>query len=168
MSNMNSRTRSILYEFLRLRDGGICKKCSISENEKELVIDHIDNNNGNNSLDNVQLLCRKCNYIKNPRLAEREPLDSVGVCATPQLDMSMEIRINREKEPQFRKYVIDRISRDGEAIKTDLIDSGAEVVGISPKTSTKYLRKMCSSEGQFQIIRKNRTDYVIKRHNVYV
>ena len=163
MSNMNSRMRKMVYGFLRLRGGARCQICKISENERELVVDHIDNNNANNSPENFQLLCRRCNYNKNPRLAEREPLDNVGVCVSQQLDIPMEIRINREKEPLFRTYVLQRIAIEGESEKADLVYAGAEKIGISPKTSMKYLKKMCSSEGQFQIIRKNNIDYVIKR-----
>lgn len=166
MSNMNSRMRTITYEFLRLRDGAKCKNCAVSENQRQLEIDHKDNNNGNNSLDNLQLLCRKCNYKKNPRLAEREPFDNVWVCISSQLDIPSEIRINREKEPLFRKYLEKRITDEGESSKSDLVYGGAELLGISPKTSIKYLKKMCSSEGQFQIIRKNGIEYVIKRNRI--
>jgi len=165
MSNMNSRTRQISYEYLKLRDGEYCRICGVSDENKLLIVDHIDNDNSNNTPKNLQLLCRRCNYNKNPRQVKAEPLDNVGVYTKPRLDISMEIRINREKEPLFREYVVTRVNTQGICDKNDLINGGAEKVGLSPKTTYKYLRKMCSSEGQFQIIRKDSTDYVIKRIN---
>jgi len=53
------------------RDGEFCRKCEKLPSEGQLIIDHIDNNNDNNSFDNYQLLCRSCNYKKNPS----RPLD---------------------------------------------------------------------------------------------
>lgn len=166
MGNINSRMRKKAYKFLKSTTGAFCKMCQIHESEKELVIDHIDNNNSNNNPSNWQFLCRKCNYIKNPRLAEREPLDSVGVseCVSLNYQTPNEITINREKEPLFRECIEQIISKNIEFEKSDLINSGAERVGISIKTSRRYLDKMCSSAGNYQIIRKDNQNY-IKRRN---
>ena len=72
MSNMNSRTRQITYEYLKLRDGEYCRICGVSDEDKLLMVDHIDNDNSNNTPKNLQLLCRRCNYNKNPRGAKAE------------------------------------------------------------------------------------------------
>ena len=166
LSNMNSRMREMVYGYLKMKYGAKCNICKKLESEVALVVDHVDNNNNNNSSDNFQLLCRACNYKKNPRLAERQPLDSVGVCTTFQPDVPTEIKINREKEPKFREYIEQIINKYGEWEKSDLIYSGAERMEISPKTATKYLKKMCSSGGKYQIIKKNKMEYVVKRDKI--
>ena len=63
MSNMNQRVRSKVYPLLVLRMGEACTDCGVGLFElKELgkqpilVIDHIDNNNSNNSLMNLREL----------------------------------------------------------------------------------------------------------------
>ena len=122
------------------------------ESERELVIDHIDNNNKNNNPSNWQFLCRSCNYIKNPRLKEREPLDVCGgECDS--LDKETEITINREKQPMFEEYLIQQVARNGPMKRRELVNAASERIGISQKTATRYLDKMCSYEGEF-IIRK--------------
>ena len=151
MSNMNSRMRKKVYAYLK-KFGAYCRGCQALESEKELVIDHKDNNNSNNHSSNWQFLCRSCNYIKNPRLAEREPLDVCGgECDL--FSKPNEISINREKEPEFREYVIQQVARNGPMKRREFVNAASERVGISQKTATRYLDKMCSYEGEF-IIRK--------------
>ena len=151
MSNMNSRMRKKVYAYLK-KFGAYCRGCQALESEKELVIDHKDNNNSNNHPSNWQFLCRSCNYIKNPRLAEREPLDVCGgECDL--FSKPTEISINREKEPEFREYVIQQVARNGPMKRRELVNAGSERIGIAQKTSIRYLDKMCSSEGEY-IIRK--------------
>ena len=152
MSNMNSRMRRKAYAYLKKMFGAYCQGCHALETEKELVIDHKDNNNSNNNPDNWQFLCRSCNYIKNPRLAEREPLDVCGgECDL--FSKPTEISINREKEPEFREYVIQQVARNGKMKRRELVNTASERIGMSQKTATRYLDKMCSSEGEY-IIRK--------------
>ena len=146
--------RKIAYAHLK-KFGVYCRGCQALESEKELIIDHKDNNNSNNHPNNWQFLCRSCNYIKNPRLAER-PLDvcvgeKVGECDL--FSKPTEISINREKEPEFREYVIRQVARNGPMKRRELVNTASERIGISQKTATRYLDKMCSSEGEF-IIRK--------------
>jgi len=151
MSNMNNRQRKIAYAHLK-KFGAYCRGCQALESEKELVIDHKDNNNSHNHPSNLQFLCRSCNYIKNPRLAEREPLDVCGgECDL--FSKPTEISINREKEPEFREYVIQQVARNGPMKRREIVNTASERIGISQKTATRYLDKMCSSEGEF-IIRK--------------
>ena len=49
MSNMNSRMRNTAYPYLKNMFGPYCRGCQALESERELVIDHIDNNNKNNN-----------------------------------------------------------------------------------------------------------------------
>ncbi|MBI1829731.1 MAG: HNH endonuclease [Thaumarchaeota archaeon] len=147
MSRMNGTTRKMLYSLLVRRDGEHCRHCHALASERELVIDHKDNDNNNNRLENLQLLCRKCNYLKNPR----RPIDEcVSVCVP--LEQTSEIKINKIKEPMFRNYVASTVSKFNLVSEQDLIDSSAEALGISPVTTSRYLRKLCSSEGRFERI----------------
>ena len=159
MSNMNSRMRKTAYPYLKNMFGPYCRGCQALESEIELVIDHIDNNNKNNNPSNWQFLCRSCNYIKNPRLEEREPLD-VCVSVSGPFDIPSEIKINRAKEPLFRTYAEEEVKANVQVLEQELINSGAEKLGLSPRTTDRYLKKMYSSIGKLQRI-KTKTEYYI-------
>ena len=162
MSNMNSRKRKTAYPYLKNMFGAYCRGCHALESERELVIDHIDNNNKNNNPSNWQFLCRSCNYIKNPRLEEREPLD-VCVGVSRPFDIPSEIKINREREPLFRKYVEEEVKANVQVLEQELINSGAEKLGLSPRTTDRYLKKMYSSIGKLQRIKTKTECYIIMK-----
>ena len=177
--HLNSRQRKKLYNFLVERDGEKCKNCSRKppDEVKKLVIDRIDNQ-GEYVPENIQLLCYRCNYLKNPRMKVSKPLDDVSVSECVNVDeneLSMnsrekeelepksEIEINREKEPEVREYVKKRIGKDHEVPWRDLIDSAAEIVGISPITAERHIRKMVSSEGECEKVKSGRIFIVRKK-----
>ena len=142
---MNSLTRTRLYAIVAARDGEYCRCCGALSHERELILDHKDNNNSNNSLENLQILCRRCNYLKNPR----RPVDEcVSVCESN--EQTSELKVNRLKEPLFKRYVYTRIKESDSVPEEDLVNSGAEILGISPVTTSRYLRKLCSSAGLYE------------------
>lgn len=143
---MNGKTRKKLYAIIAERDGEYCLGCQALPSERQLIVDHIDNNQLNNNLENLQLLCRTCNFNKNPRGAER-PLD---LCVRSEPSRYAAISTNRVKEPLFRGYVYEKLDSDGSLDYKELIYSGAEEVGISPATAKRYLDKMCSKEGKLE------------------
>ena len=121
MSNMNSRMNKIARAYLTKKFGVHCRWCQALESERKLEVDHIDNNNSNDNPNNWQFLCRSCNYIKNPRLKERkEPLD-VCVGVSRPFDIPSEIKINREREPLFRKYVEEEVKANVQVLEQELI-----------------------------------------------
>lgn len=141
MSKMNGPTRKKLYCEMILDEGEYCKHCGVSGKEKQLVIDHKDNDNSNNLRVNRQFLCRSCNYKKDPR----RPVDEcVSECESGDLT---EIQISQRKEPAFRKFVFHELNELGKVSEYDLINAGAEDIKISPVTAKRYLNKMCSSRG---------------------
>ena len=143
---MNKKTHDKLYPIIAKRDGECCHFCGKKPPEHNLVIDHKDNDNRNNELYNLQLLCYACNYKKNPK----RPLDQcVSVSKKTSEDS---ISINRQKEPQFRKFVSAEVKRKGQIFWDALVASGAEIVGISVETARKYLVKMTSEYGELQIV----------------
>jgi len=162
VSKMNGRTRKKFFGLLWRRDGPYCKCCGKLAWERSLVIDHRDNDNSNNSPENHQLLCRSCNYLKNPR----RPVDMCVRNSPPILHSSLSV--NRDKEPKFREWVLEELERkgavDGANISAEyVINTGAEKVGISPETVKKYLKKMCSTVGQLE-----RSDFGISIKQVFV
>ena len=162
MSNMNSRKRKTAYPYLKNMFGAYCRGCQALESERELVIDHIDNNNKNNNPSNWQFLCRSCNYIKNPRLKEREPLD-VCVSVSKPFNTPSEIKINREKEPRFKTYAEEEVKSNVQVLEQELIYSGAEKLGLSPITADRYLKKMYSSAGTLQRMKTKEEYYIIMK-----
>jgi len=142
MSKMNGPTRKKVYEFLAKRDGEYCRGCGALPSERQLVVDHRDNNNSNNDPDNHQLLCRPCNALKNPR-----PVD---VCVSENGAQATEIQVNRTKEPQFKRILAQMINEKVYYEEKDLINSIAERLDLSPVTVKRYLDKTCSSHGIYQ------------------
>lgn len=145
MSNMNSRDRDRFYPEIVKRDGEFCKGCGKSaEATKEgfLCIDHKDNNNDNNSFENLQFLCRACNYYKNPRnqrtLEERPQ--------TP------EMKKGERMERYFRNWLFGIVTENHKWLLEDVIDAGAEKTGGSTETIKRYIRKCVSSEGMYQVV----------------
>jgi hypothetical protein len=174
MCNMNSRESRKWFKFLRKRDGGFCQMCKISRRKRKLVVDHIDNDNNHTYPDNLQLLCYPCNYKKNPRLSEREPFDNVCVGVTNNHNTNndhlstipTEIMINKDKEPKFIIHVKETIDKHGKWEERDLINSGAQIVGISPVTAMRYLNKLCSSAGIYMRITIDKQTFITKRPTV--
>ncbi|MGI0022673.1 MAG: HNH endonuclease signature motif containing protein [Nitrososphaeraceae archaeon] len=142
---MNGKTRKKLYKLISQRDGEYCKGCGKLALEGQLVVDHIDNDNSNNDPSNLQLLCRKCNYLKNPRrpvdLCERERKSE---------DIQTEVQISTIKKPQFNTYLAQRVNDKGFVEEKDFVYSVSKVLGISPITAKRWLDVECSSEGVYE------------------
>lgn len=112
-----------------------------------LYIDHIDNDDSNNVIENFQLLCPSCNHIKNPKrngdlLQIRQK--------TPEM-----IRGDKQ-ENAFRNYAKKEVIAHDWIETEDLIYAGAEYLTdfendetISPETCKRYLGKMLSSTGVY-------------------
>lgn len=158
---MNSRTRNRSYPIIVKRDGEYCRCCGALPSERELVIDHRDNNNSNNELSNLQLLCKACNYLKNPR----QPIDScVSVRRAP--EVPSELEVNRTKEPLFKEYLTDRFEIAKSIPMRELVNSSAEVLGISPITTRRYLDKSCSNEGEYEMMLDGKTITIIPKASI--
>jgi len=151
VGNMNGQTRKKKYALLAREDGEYCRCCGLLPSEGQLVVDHRDNNNYNNSRENLQLLCRRCNYMKNPR-GPLAPCESESENESDCDVERTEISINRTAEPMFKKSVYQMINEnDHKPIpEKELINSGSELVGISPVTAKRYIDKMCSHAGVLQ------------------
>lgn len=147
MANMNKQTHDKLFPLIKNKQKGeYCLNCFKSPFELQstgqdpnLVIDHKNNNNADNRLENLQLLCRSCNTKKN-HWRKAEPFER---SATP------EIIINRKNENRFRNYTLGRILdpvNNGSLEHDSLIADGAEFIGCSVQAIKNYLIKMTSPE----------------------
>jgi len=154
----NPAVRYLLYEFLAQRDGRKCAKCGSPDSERELIINHIDGNTLNTNLTNLNLLCRSCNVPQKRTV----PMDTIpyvrervivqGEHGLMLVDASPEIRLNRAREPQWRRWLMDRLISEGRVLLRDAINGGAEFCHISPTTARRYLAKMLSSEGPLYVL----------------
>jgi hypothetical protein len=145
---MNKKTRDKLYPFIVSRDGECCQACK--KKDIKLVIDHKDGNNVNNNPENLRLLCRACNYHKG----REQPLALCVKCGGKiNCDETNScVYINRKKEPEFRKFIVDYLKNIGEGFHINvLINAGAEKIGISTVTAKRYMNKMLSREGELEL-----------------
>lgn len=65
-----------------------------------------------------------------------------------------EIDINRDAEPRYRHWLKERTTRTGKYLYWDeAVYGGAEQIGISPVTASRYLKKAISPQGDFTCVK---------------
>lgn len=143
MSNMSLELRKKLMPIVLEKQGDYyclhCNKkpadlilCGVSP---KLYIDHIDNNNDNNSKENLQFLCVSCNTKKN------HPANEESDRRAP-----IEYKTSKRNNKRAREYVYGRMIEPNSTRpeKYDLIDDMAEFFDCSQESIKNYLRKMTS------------------------
>ena len=166
----------LAYSFIAQRDGEYCLGCAYHGNHRgppgvPLEIDHADSNPENWDPDNLHLLCRSCNLLLRSKTSEehRTVLKIYGaknVCvreservgdatrwarnAVDYLSGSPEMQANSFYEVRYRNWLIETIEKFKHISKDEAEHSGAEVVGCSPASAGRYLKKMCSAAGVFE------------------
>jgi len=164
-----SNTRLWAYRYLVLRDGehcAICKKNPTTRNG--LDIDHIDGDKNNYDPLNLQLLCRHCNVVKENKSrlheisylgpsdrGEREreegnPSTRLVKEAVDYKGGSVEMQASFLFELDYREWVLLQVKGRGALLKKEAVFAGAELVGCSPTTTSKYLAKLTSAAGPLQ------------------
>jgi len=146
---------------------------NILKKSKKLVIDRKDNQGNYSDLEKLQLLCYRCNYLKNPKKKEREPLDKyVSECVNEKkYDNALEptrfptsIEKNQRDRPLFEKYVEERLEEEPEGVeKNDLTSSASQILKNSTITNERYLLPLCSSVGPLELFRKENKPFVRKK-----
>ncbi len=138
------------------RDG---EKCAYCPKPGPYQIHHLDANPRHNRMANLKLACPQCNTREHWRTlksggqsqVEREKEKTVGLTVTasdePYLVASRETRKSEEVQPLFRKWVVDELVRDGEALWASLQEDGAELFMVDTQTTDRWLRKMTSRPG---------------------
>lgn len=150
---LNSRQRAALYPAVAAQQGGeYCVHCDRDQKQLgedgeslQLCIDHVNNNPHDNRRVNLQLLCHSCNTSKNhpalPPTAEQEKPPST------------EILLNRSYEGKFRRWVASEFMANENLLYEigELVADGAELTGASTDTIKKYVLKMRSKFGMYDL-----------------
>lgn len=162
MSRMSGPRRKKAYEFLARRDGECCFIGGESGSKDTLVIDHADNDNRNNRLVNLHIICPSMNAVKNPRGRVRRKLSSVCVSeAALKMESaqpsSAEFKKNLQAEPDFRHWLFTEIWRKGRLPLEEVIDCGAALARCSQESIRRYLRKECSRVRIYEIVEDSET-----------
>lgn len=149
MGGISSEQRRFWYpKIVKNQGGSFCKGCGkrvyydedIEAGHPLGVIDHIDNKRKPhiNKIDNLQILCRSCNRIKNPRKPFLPPIQQTA----------SEVK-NKECEKPFREWIFSYVLQKGEMPFKHAHMGGAEKFSCNPETTRKYLGKMTSPEGLY-------------------
>ena len=169
-------TRLWAYRYLVMRDSEQCARCyEIPTTQNTLDIDHIDGNDWNNEPDNLRLLCRRCNvtlanqlrklpsdqYVCERERKEGKPQTRVSRDIVNYKEGSTEMQANFLFELEFRKWLLNNINEAGGYPKQDAIASGAEIVGCSPSTTERYLKKLVSKAGPLREDKDMLGDFIL-------
>lgn len=131
------------YQSIAKRDGEYCALCGATAAETKLVVS--DKYGDLAATPDKILLCMDCKNRKSlyELCASERTRIKKDTCFTT------ELQVNRQKENRFRLFVYEKLSERNNIQwqERDLINSGAEVLGISTTTARRYLDKMCSSAG---------------------
>ena len=146
MGGLNKKQRDKYYKIQADLYGEYCRNCKVTGTKKTLVLHHINNNSKDNRIENHQLLCRRCNYILNPR---QKPFDPVCVSVCEERAAPPEMKENRRMEPLFRQWLLKKCMEMGSIRKDEAITAGAEHIGASTETTRRYVAKITSSEGNY-------------------
>jgi hypothetical protein len=164
MARMNATRRKKLYKSLVLRDGECCFIGGEPGNASSLVIDHADNDNSNNTLGNLHLICRSTNAVKNPRGSSRKIQSSMSMKTAEEMlrleaaqASSAEFLKNMQAEPDFKHWLFSEIWRKARLPLNDVLDCGAAIARCSQATVNRYLKKECSRVRLYQIIEETDT-----------
>jgi len=157
------KTLAIFRAFLLDRDGPLCRLCR-ADPSTPLELDHIDPDAATDHPKNWQLLCNSCNLSRRRRTNHRGivretdnnssrqlSLDDVpessptsqAKSAIPYADGSSEMRASAWFEGNFRAWLAKNLPIP----KSEAVNGGAEAVGCSPETATRYLAKLTSIAG---------------------
>jgi len=145
MTNLNDRQRKQLTpQILKKQGNYFCVDCNRTPDQlirdgisPLLYIDHIDNDNNNNSIENLQFLCVSCNTKKNH--PANEPTDKKA---------PVEFITSRKNKKRARKYVYGIMIEPNNPRPEyhQLIDDLAEFLDCSQQAVKNYLAAMTSKK----------------------
>jgi hypothetical protein len=166
MSNMNSKQRAQFYPIIAARDGEECIACKNPGTKKTLIIDHWDDDNGNNAISNLHFLCRRCNARKS--LSKKRTVTQGDHSTLKEKEREEERENTRMQifkksqacEPKFRSYLFGEVVAAGRTLMREVLDSGAEYVGCSQQTIRRYLMKLTSRNGMYELVSVDDAVYV--------
>ena len=152
----------LAYGFIVSRDGEYCLICKCGIDKVKLQIDHADNDPSNWEPENLHLLCQNHNLqlrciSVTDKLRTLRSHSAKNVCGSENSHSgvktlkdtvnywsgSVEMRANSLFEPAFTEWLFAHLP----IAREDAQYSGAQVVGCSPETATRYLKKLTSTAG---------------------
>jgi hypothetical protein len=168
MSRLSGPARIRNYIALVGRDTEVCFIGGEQVTFQTAVVDHWDNENSNNRLSNLHLLCRPMNAVKNPRgnavlrkNADPEKLLSslhVSRIRVPMVDGPTSLRIQTAEyqkhvitSPNFRHWLFYVIVHLGEVDYNQVVVCGSELVRCHAQTLKGYLAGMTSAAGLYSL-----------------
>ncbi|MCS4537352.1 MAG: HNH endonuclease [Thaumarchaeota archaeon] len=156
----NPRKRAI--DYLLIRDGNFCFSCkAVLPNPYAYDVDHINGKRREHVASNLRLSCHSCNAKEDRKqtallkqtapsaIGERENLDATTLMHK-NVDYSKgspEMQANDFAEDDLRSWLTAHVKSKKRIPYSEAINSGAELFGISPTTSGRYIAKITSSEG---------------------
>jgi len=159
---MNSRNRKKNFEKIVKREGGVyCFIGGEALTFETARIDHWDNDNSNNALENLHLLCISMNAVKNPRGRDKRHKVLSPMCGNIYEQMfnnerlrtnSVEIIKNMQAEPDFKHWLFWKVVHDGMILFENALDGGAAFARCSQETVRRYLKKELSDERLYKTI----------------
>ena len=163
---MNKRQRDrfysvVAYKELRLNQfskdntimnlGEHCRGCGkmVAKNQKDAtsdipigILDCIPNNGDHTKITNLQLLCKACNAIKNPKKTILENRET----------MTYSEQKNEKGKRKFRGFAINLlVDHNGAYEYEDMVAAGAEHCDLETVTIERYMKRLLSSLGIFKI-----------------
>ena len=162
--NKNQRDRfynTVAYKEFRLNQydknnkimnlGEFCRGCGkmVTKNQKDAtsdipigVLDCIPNDGDHSNIDKLQLLCKQCNAIKNPKTPKLENRQT----------MTFSEQKNEKGKRKFRPFAYKLLNDNGGCFDyDDLVASGAEWCDLETVTIERYMKRLLSSFGPFMI-----------------
>ena len=126
-SSNNLRLR-LIKEGLKEEKCEICKNSTWLENPIKLELHHIDGNNTNNLLENLQILCPNCHSFTDNFRGSKKGLSA----------------LSEKKEVEYRKFKETLTDNaDGNLEPSLDIKEGAETRHDIPKSKKQKIRKLC-------------------------
>lgn len=169
-NRFQAKQHELAASFIDERDGHYCIVCQKVSNAK-LQIDHANNDPQDWTPENLHWLCQKHNlemralttkqkvalirwYSAN-NMCVRE--NSRGHYSTGYLQSkvdytkgSPEMQVNALAELSWREWVLEEIDNNGFILLDVAIDTGAELFGVSPASTQRYLRKLVHPRSKFE------------------
>lgn len=157
MTDINPKINNKIYPGLAAIQGEYCRNCGKLPKEtpqNQLFVNFKDENQSNEDIANLQILCSECTSLKFFR--EIPDLEFDNRTATP------EMKKNIRMEPLFRNWLSGMVQLHHKIAVSEAIDSGAEYVDGSPETIKRYLKKLTSKTGNYRIVLGQRSTLFIE------
>lgn len=141
---LNKRQHDYWADQITSKQGGyFCYWCGVRPltlqkhgKDPNLLIDHEDNNQNHNVLENLWWICRGCNRRKNPHKQHE-----------PKRVLTQSESTNKKEKP-WRSWVMEFVMDEGSFTTDEATYSGAEVFDVSPDTiDRRWLPKITSAAG---------------------